>query len=99
MDHFASTAGAFKGKDRDFKATGASSGPDWLSGSGFSAAPPAAAATAAASGNMDHFASTAGAFKGKDRDFKATGASSGPDWLSGSAPPAAPAAPAKAGGG
>ncbi|KAK7232402.1 procollagen-proline 4-dioxygenase, partial [Aureococcus anophagefferens] len=102
MDHFASTAGAFKGKDRDFKATGASSGPDWLSGSGFSAAPPAAAATAAASGNMDHFASTAGAFKGKDRDFKAAGASSGPDWLSSSAvpaPPAAPAAPAKAGGG
>ncbi|EGB02853.1 hypothetical protein AURANDRAFT_68506, partial [Aureococcus anophagefferens] len=83
MDHFASTAGSFKGKVRDFKATGASSGPDWLSGSGFSAAPPAAAATAAASGNMDHFASTAGAFKGKDRDFKAAGASSGPDWLSG----------------
>ncbi|KAH8070590.1 ATPase [Aureococcus anophagefferens] len=94
MDHFASTAGAFKGKVRDFKATGASSGPDWLSGSGFSAAPPAAAATAAASGNMDHFASTAGAFKGKDRDFKAAGASSGPDWLSGSGAPAAPPAAA-----
>ena len=40
---------------------------------------------AASTGNMDHFASTAGSFKGKDRDFKSMGASSGPDWLSGSA--------------
>ena len=49
---------------------------------------------------MDHFATTAGSFKGKERDFKAaTGASSGtPDWL-GAAPPASSAAtpaPAKA---
>ena len=45
----------------------------------------AAPAAAAASGSMDHFASTAGSFKGKDRDFKSMGAASGPDWLSGSA--------------
>ncbi|KAK7230596.1 procollagen-proline 4-dioxygenase [Aureococcus anophagefferens] len=98
MDHFASTAGSFKGKDRDFKAMGAASGPEWLSGSAAPAAAPAATATpakAAASGNMDHFASTAGSFKGKDRDFKAMGAASGPEWLSGSAAPAA-AAPAAA---
>ncbi|KAH8045185.1 ATPase [Aureococcus anophagefferens] len=91
MDHFASTAGSFKGKDRDFKSMGASSGPDWLSGSAAPAAtaPAAAVASPAAStGNMDHFASTAGSFKGKDRDFKSMGASSGPDWLSGSAAPA-----------
>ncbi|KAH8056982.1 ATPase [Aureococcus anophagefferens] len=97
MDHFASTAGSFKGKDRDFKSMGASSGPDWLSGSAApaAAAPAAAVASPAAStGNMDHFASTAGSFKGKDRDFKSMGASSGPDWLSGSAAPAAPAAAA-----
>ncbi|KAH8067351.1 ATPase [Aureococcus anophagefferens] len=89
MDHFASTAGSFKGKDRDFKSMGASSGPGWLSGSAApaAAAPAAAVASPAAStGNMDHFASTAGSFKGKDRDFKSMGASSGPDWLSGSAP-------------
>ncbi|KAH8048410.1 hypothetical protein JL722_12461 [Aureococcus anophagefferens] len=38
----------------------------------------------AGEGFMDHFATTAGSFKGKERDFKpATGASSGtPDWLS-----------------
>ncbi|EGB08364.1 hypothetical protein AURANDRAFT_64202 [Aureococcus anophagefferens] len=98
MDHFASTAGSFKGKDRDFKSMGASSGPDWLSGSAApaAAAPAAAVASPAAStGNMDHFASTAGSFKGKDRDFKSMGASSGPDWLSGSAAPAA-AAPSAA---
>ncbi|KAH8083845.1 ATPase [Aureococcus anophagefferens] len=98
MDHFASTAGSFKGKDRDFKAMGAASGPEWLSGSAAPAAAPAATAApakAAASGNMDHFASTAGSFKGKDRDFKSMGAASGPEWLSGSAAPAA-AAPAAA---
>merc|ERR1711903_166529 len=98
MDHFASTAGSFKGKDRDFKSMGASSGPDWLSGSAApaAAAPAAAVASPAAStGNMDHFASTAVSFKGKDRDFKAMGAASGPEWLSGSAAPAA-AAPAAA---
>merc|ERR1740138_1680325 len=85
MDHFASTAGSFKGKDRDFKSMGAASVPDWLSGSAAPAAatPAAAVASPAAStGNMDHFASTAGSFKGKDRDFKSMGASSGPDWLS-----------------
>ncbi|KAH8064226.1 procollagen-proline 4-dioxygenase [Aureococcus anophagefferens] len=117
----ASTAGSFKGKDRDFKSMGASSGPDWLSGSAAPAtAVPAAAVAyptastgnmdhlastagsfkgrtatstaaypAASTGNMDHVASTAGSFKGKDRDFKSLGASSGPDWLSGSAAPAA----------
>ena len=97
MDHFASTAGSFKGKDRDFKSMGGSSGPDWLSGSAApaAAAPAAAVASPAAStGNMDHFASTAGSFKGKDRDFKSMGAASGPEWLSGSAAPAA--APAAA---
>ncbi|KAH8064887.1 ATPase [Aureococcus anophagefferens] len=106
MDHFASTAGAFKGKDRDFKATGAASGPDWLSGSAAAVAAGAAVvspAPAAAGGNMDHFASTAGAFKGKDRDFKwdaawAMGASSGPDWLSGSEVATAPPAKAAVGG-
>ncbi|KAH8071728.1 ATPase [Aureococcus anophagefferens] len=107
MDHFASTAGSFKGKDRDFKAMGASSGPDWLAGTPFATAAPvalaAAPAKAAASGNMDHFASTAGSFKGKDRDFKSMGAASGPEWLSGSAAassaPPATAAPAKAASG
>ncbi|KAH8091260.1 phospholipase [Aureococcus anophagefferens] len=106
MDHFASTAGAFKGKDRDFKATGAASGPDWLSGSAAAVAAGAAVvspAPTAAGGNMDHFASTAGAFKGKDRDFKwdaawAMGASSGPDWLSGSEVATAPPAKAAVGG-
>ncbi|KAK7230594.1 procollagen-proline 4-dioxygenase [Aureococcus anophagefferens] len=90
MDHFASTAGSFKGKDRDFKSMGASSGPDWLSAQPPPRPPPPrprSASPAASTGNMDHSASTAGSFKGKDRDFKSMGASSGPDWLSGSAAP------------
>ena len=45
----------------------------------------AVASPAASTGNMDHFTSTAGSFKGKDRDFKSMGAATGPDWLSGSA--------------
>ena len=88
MDHFASTAGSFKGKDRDFKSMGAASGPEWLSGSAAPAAAPAAAvapaaapaaAAAPAGGSMDHFASTAGAFVGKDRDWSSSApASSAP---------------------
>ena len=72
MDHFASTAGSFKGKDRDFKSMGAASGPEWLSGSAAPAAAPAAAAApakAAASGNMDHFASHTAAVGGNKDHF------------------------------
>ncbi|KAH8050716.1 ATPase [Aureococcus anophagefferens] len=128
---------SFKGRDRDFKSMGASSGPDWLSGSaapatavpaaavayptasgqhgppastagsfkaatsspwaprpaptgslrlGRPAPPPAAAYPAASTGNMDHVASTAGSFKGKDRDFK-SGRLVRPRLVSGSAAP------------
>merc|ERR1712147_438655 len=77
MDHFASTAGAFVGKDRDFKAAGGSTEAAWL-GAGAAAAAPAAKAApakAATGGSMDHFASTAGAFVGKAREFKSAGGS------------------------
>merc|ERR1719390_156060 len=96
MNHFASTAGAFVGKDRDFKAAGGSTEASWL-GAGAAAASPAAKAApakAATGGSMDHFASTAGAFVGKDRDWAgAMGATASPAVK---ASPAATAAPAKA---
>ncbi|KAK7234319.1 ubiquitin binding protein [Aureococcus anophagefferens] len=92
VDHFASTAGSFKGKDRDFKSMAPSSGPDWLSGSAApaAAAPAAAVASPAAStGNMDHFAH-AGLAQGQGPRLQVHGPSSGPDWLSGSAAPRPP---------
>ena len=56
MDHFASTAGGFVGKDRDFKSAGGSTEASWL-GAGATTAAPAAKA-ASGNGSIDHFAST-----------------------------------------
>merc|ERR1719506_2548937 len=100
MDHFASTAGGFVGKDRDFKSAGGSTEASWL-GAGAAAASPAAKAApakAATGGSMDHFASTAGAFVGKDRDFKAAGGSTEASWLGAGAAAASPPAKAAPGG-
>merc|ERR1719258_332034 len=94
MDHFASTAGGFVGKDRDFKSAGGSTEASWLGAGATTVAPAAKAAPAKAAtgGSMDHFASTAGGFVGKDRDWaSAMGAAPAVK-----AAPAATAAPAKA---
>ena len=52
----------------------------------------AAKSKAAPGGSMDHFASTAGGFVGKDRDFKSAGGATGPEWLGAGATTASPAA-------
>ncbi|KAH8069823.1 ATPase [Aureococcus anophagefferens] len=93
MDHFATTAGSFKGKDGGSKPKSTSSGtPDWLSEAPAPTPPPPRAPAVvkdetpdkpAGEGFMDHFATTAGSFKGKDGGSKPKSTSSGtPDWLS-----------------